>query len=269
MSRFGISGVFTALICLIGIQTLGQDGTVEGHFDNGQLKSRTTYHNGIKHGDSFRWYPNGNLQLQQHFVRGVKSVEYAYYMFAPGLKMWERAFLPEDSTTFRSREWYPNKQLKGEFVTLRGQLHGHFTHYTESGRELSKTYHHGTLVEGTDWFRIDRPNRHESFERIYKDSVCTYLKWTSYNEQGKVAKTESYAGNTCSQLGVKDGIWEEWYPNGQLIYRQEYQNGVAIGVWTWWYESGALKTRFKYENGKVVAGSIEEWAESEMKMKEN
>ncbi|MGD1846968.1 MAG: toxin-antitoxin system YwqK family antitoxin [Salibacteraceae bacterium] len=229
------------------------------YYDGGQLKSKTTFVDGLMDGQAYQWYPNGNLRLLQVFKKGRKPYETAYYMFAPGLKMWERSFLPTDSTTFRSREWYPNQQLKGEFVTMQGHLHGHFKYFTEAGRPLEKTYHKGTLVNGTDWFRIDRPGNHQSFERLYADSSCYYLKWTEYSEQGTTVKTENYTGADCSRQGIKDGTWKEWYPNGQLIYQMHYESDVPVGEWQWWHENGQLKTTFRYENGKVVSGSVQEW----------
>ena len=40
--------------------------------------------------------------------------------------------------------------------------------------------------------------------------------------------------------GQRHGLWELYYPSGQLYFRGNYINGKRDGLWEWYYESGKL-----------------------------
>ena len=37
-------------------------------------------------------------------------------------------------------------------------------------------------------------------------------------------------------MGVADGNYQYWYPNGHLHMEQSYNKGEPQGRWTWWFE---------------------------------
>lgn len=59
----------------------------------------------------------------------------------------------------------------------------------------------------------------------------------------------------------KNGLYEEWYENGQIKERCNYENGKKHGLYEEWYENGQLKEKVNYENGKKH-GLYEEWYEN-------
>ncbi len=50
--------------------------------------------------------------------------------------------------------------------------------------------------------------------------------------------------------GVPDGLWLEWYENGQKELEYSYVNGKKDGNWTVWYENGNKKHHYFYVKGK-------------------
>jgi antitoxin component YwqK of YwqJK toxin-antitoxin module len=50
---------------------------------------------------------------------------------------------------------------------------------------------------------------------------------------------------------VADGLYTEWYPNGQKSLEGEYVDGLKQGPWKVWYENGKLCRTENYLNGKL------------------
>jgi len=69
--------------------------------------------------------------------------------------------------------------------------------------------------------------------------VETYYKDTKTSEKRITYKN-----------GVFNGLYEEWYPNGQLEKRWHYKNGILDGLCEHWYRDERLIERINYRNGK-------------------
>ena len=46
--------------------------------------------------------------------------------------------------------------------------------------------------------------------------------------------------------GKKDGLWEYWYPEGQMRSEENYENGIENGVTTCWYQNGQKLSEKNY-----------------------
>jgi antitoxin component YwqK of YwqJK toxin-antitoxin module len=49
--------------------------------------------------------------------------------------------------------------------------------------------------------------------------------------------------------GLRDGIWEKYLSNGQLIYKGSYKNGDRDGIWEEYYSNGQLYSKLSFKNG--------------------
>ena len=49
--------------------------------------------------------------------------------------------------------------------------------------------------------------------------------------------------------GKKDGLWGEYYKNGQLRTKGEYQNGKRSGHWVFRHETGVLWSEGRFKEG--------------------
>ena len=58
--------------------------------------------------------------------------------------------------------------------------------------------------------------------------------------------------NWEDRLGRKQGLWEYYYPNGQLHIKGSYVSGEKEGIWEYYYSYGSLNAIKVYENGIIV-----------------
>ena len=90
------------------------------------------------------------------------------------------------------------------------------------------------------------------------DSVGGTLK--IYNQaSGKLVTQQGYAH---LRKGVLQGVWENWYPTGQLHMHQEFALGRRVGELRTYYPSGQLKRRETYNLKDDFSSSGECFAEN-------
>ncbi|RZK59935.1 MAG: hypothetical protein EOO91_03305 [Pedobacter sp.] len=68
----------------------------------------------------------------------------------------------------------------------------------------------------------------------------------AFYENGKVKEEGQY------DKGHKNGIWQRFYPNGQLFERLNYWYGKLAGPFTSFWDNGKLKIEGKYSNDKKI-----------------
>ena len=75
----------------------------------------------------------------------------------------------------------------------------------------------------------------------------------------ETSETDFFRG--CTAEGKLHGVYEKYWFNGQLKYRQENSHGELHGAREFFYQSGDLKLREHYRNGEMHG--ILEWYDSE------
>lgn len=56
-----------------------KDGVWTSYFENGQKNSEANFKNGVNHGYSMVWYPNGNVRYFGDYNNGKKVGEWIFY----------------------------------------------------------------------------------------------------------------------------------------------------------------------------------------------
>jgi len=56
--------------------------------------------------------------------------------------------------------------------------------------------------------------------------------------------------NKYNDKGEKHGPWEQYYPKGNLWYKENYINGKKHGLYEIYYYNGNLDYKVNYVNGK-------------------
>jgi antitoxin component YwqK of YwqJK toxin-antitoxin module len=85
-----------------------------------------------------------------------------------------------------------------------------------------------------------------------------------YNEDGQLILSKK---NLTVGGGEKDGLFTNWYKNGQKKDEGIWNNGKLDGVKTYWYENGQKKFERTYKDGKKD-GLWTNWYENGQKMYE-
>ena len=68
--------------------------------------------------------------------------------------------------------------------------------------------------------------------------------WFDYYENGNLREKGYYKN------GKVDGLWEEYFEDGQLSIRKNYKNGILDGLYENYHENGNLEEIGYYNNGK-------------------
>lgn len=69
--------------------------------------------------------------------------------------------------------------------------------------------------------------------------------WEEYWDNGNLQSKGSYVN------GLKEGYWE-YYEDGNLISKGSYKNDLADGIWEYYYTNGRLKFGILYNNGVKI-----------------
>jgi antitoxin component YwqK of YwqJK toxin-antitoxin module len=68
--------------------------------------------------------------------------------------------------------------------------------------------------------------------------------WEEYYSNGQLETKGLYKNN------LRDGYWEEYYDNGQLWNKGSFKNGDRDGYWEEYWSNGQLYSKLSFKNGK-------------------
>ena len=68
--------------------------------------------------------------------------------------------------------------------------------------------------------------------------------------------------NQTDAQGLRQGLWERYWPNGNLWWKGSYLNGKQTGLWEWHWSNGNLWYKGSFLNGKEI-GTWEWYDENE------
>lgn len=58
--------------------------------------------------------------------------------------------------------------------------------------------------------------------------------------------------NRYNRNGLKTGIWEGYWENGNLSHRGSYINGLMVGYWEYYWPDGELDFIKNYREGVEI-----------------
>lgn len=79
----------------------------------------------------------------------------------------------------------------------------------------------------------------------------------NYDNNGNLIKFQKVENDKLI-ICLENGVYQEWWPTGQIKIRANYKNNVKNGLYEEYYESGQIKIRTNFEDDKIV-GHYEEW----------
>lgn len=172
---------------------------------DGRISSITSYLNGLKHGDSFVFYENGQIWKKIQYKNGKIHGDYIFYYENGNIDFTNSFF---DGQPISQKNYYKNGNLKFEFSYLDSYVHGTYTAYFINGAKAYVGYKEKGKFEG----KVKYFNRNGSLLAIE-----TY-------ELGKLKNLKGY---------YNDGdIWiDEYFSNGYFQsekFREYDENGNSI-----------------------------------------
>ena len=160
-------------------------------------------------------------------------------------------------------EWYNDGKKKEEGKYKNGIKHGLWTYYTEIGNgKYEVTY-------TADIYNI----------AVFTDNSDTDYKGSPFTDEPKQDGTylfqekEKYDFSKFPMVfaslkdGKPDGLFTEWYENGQKKGKGISKDGKPDGLFSEWYENGQKRKEVTYKDGKRD-GLLTSWHEHGQKEKE-
>ena len=228
-----------------GIREFPPDGLVVDHYDNGQVRSRVHYDNGVEHGDFAvfyrdggrwergtyvagalegtheKWWTNGRLALREHYVQGKLDGPYVRN-YADGTH-WELAGYRAGERIGPYKKWWKNGALAHDATYVEGKLHGPYRQYYDTGAIWAVArYEHG------------KP-------------LGVHKRWFP---DGRLGYIRHHVG------GRPEGEYKRWYADGTLRLDATYRSGKLHGEFRNWLEDGSVYELATFADGKKVASTL-------------
>lgn len=221
-------------------------------FPNGTLRSAQFWTRGTLEGPFRAWYPSGLLHWDGVYSEGRRDGAYTQYHKGGDLQFeyHYRSGLPEGIW----REYLASGLLSVQETFLAGVLHGRRQTWVraegtdpqedvQEGEEflvLDETYEGGKL-HGTQTHYHTGTNTPRS-KREYSHGEGAGL-WQTFFPTGELETRCEYAG------GKKHGLEEFFTTDGMRVLSKEYREGIGQGLLQTWYPNGGLQSA-----GQLVEG---------------
>lgn len=220
-------------------------------FEKGSLKFVHSYSKGKENGDAFEFDSTGNIITVLKYTDGAVTRQLKINRknnngFLDGMYM----------------SFYDDFKVKEEGMYSQGIKNGIFKYYNTNGELIrSEIWRNGILatdsvVSNVDFKRVYYAgSRVIKSEGLYTQDNNPIGRHNFYNKNGEYIESRHY-----SPFGVlvkdgryntnqkKEGIWTEYYENGNIRSRGNYIDGKKEGLWEYFYLDGSLEQRGVYKN---------------------
>lgn len=220
-------------------------------YPDGKIKQTIPLENGIENGYSYEYDTSGNVITIIYYVKGtVAGIEQINRYNKKGQKdgVW--------------KEFYDDMRVKKEYRYVNGVLNGYYKEYNRNGQlEKAILYVNGEPVDNNPFQTLEIKKKYDEKGRLLSEGTYDSKgrkmgSFKMYNpETGKIFEEYVYFYDTLIAKGPVDenfqrqGQWEEYYTNGNIKARGQYQDGKKTGEWIYFYPNGKIEQRGKYVNG--------------------
>jgi antitoxin component YwqK of YwqJK toxin-antitoxin module len=243
------------------------------------LKSKELFLNGIRQGESFYYYPNGNLQFKVYYrndKRHGKGKELNESGQVISLFEYFNGYLIEntkinrlDANNIKQGRWidfFQHGEIKTDVTYLNGKYHGYYREYNEKGELLKEIrYLNGEPVtrDVEEELRVKADVRTVYHENGKPKYIGAFLEGKpvgihrEYNTDGFLIMAQQYddfsvlqAQGLFDDTGNKTGKWTLFYESGKILGTGNYKNDLRDGEWYYYYENGSTEQKGNYKNDK-------------------
>jgi antitoxin component YwqK of YwqJK toxin-antitoxin module len=227
-------------------QELPRNGYVEFFYPSGQISSAGTMREGKPDGYWVTYYATGikksegkrtNFLLDSiwtFYNNKGDTLQKISYMFGKKngyhvLYSYEKQKEGREYGIIKSRELYVNDKREGisYYYYDDGSLKSEVSYVSGKRQGLSKEYTREGIVHSLIYYHNG------------------YL-------------TDKEEINRTDDLGNKQGVWKEFYPDGKVKKEVDYRDGMLDGLYKEFNEKGNLVMVLKYADGQVIAEDIED-----------
>ena len=231
-------------------------GVVTTYDNSGWLKRTVPYEAGKPHGLAKEYNQEGRVVAVTTYYHGVMSRS-------------ERINRIDDFG-YKQGNWkyfWPNGNIRLEGTFLNDKKHGFFKYYDENGMFLSvEKYDHDELVaDAKETRQLDKrtayhANGRPSIEATYYKDKPEGIR-REYDTAGRVTKGYVFADGILRYEGITDmnglrqGLWKEYYPSGELRSKGKYKNSRPVGIWKFYFEDKTVEIEGEYNSKGQKTGA--------------
>ena len=218
--------------------TFNKDGLLDGesrqYYEEGEIKSVSSFKNNIANGTFISYYQNGNIKEKHTYKNGNEEGEGIFY--------------------------YENGKIEEKYFMKNGKLDGEAINYFEDGKIKNKAIFKDGVTLEEEVYK-DNEVRKNTFKNgeIVKQDIYSKNKILKAKklllENGKMKIISYYEnGNKEEEVFVinelLDGEALVYYPNGKLREKDFFKNGKRDGEAIIYYENGNVKQKSLFKNDK-------------------
>lgn len=150
--------------------------------------------------------------------------------------------------TFKS--YHPNGKLKELGDYQNNFKVGKWLTYYDNGREQNVGgYDKGEELNPEkgkigEWYYCNTSGQPILIEKRDANGSVISKVTNQYHSNGKLEKEI-----TTNRSGINEGIYKEYYSNGNLKTEGTYKSGFQNGPWVYYYENGKIKAKGNFTNG--------------------
>jgi len=245
------------------------DGELIEYYSNGQMLIKEMYVGGVKNGSYNSWFENGQKWTEGTFKNGEwDGLQTEWY--ENGQIIFEKIY--NNGFEIKKKEWsyWGNGQKKEEVTFKDGKKDGLQTEWYKNGQKWTE----GNLILVTDNPLLIlnlAKNKDERFEKVVQsvqeklsdpdaeffplfkqEIVATGLLLSRYYHEfgGNIDDILVQLEQKSYEFSAKDGLWTEWYENGQMLIKEMYVEGVKNGSYNSWFENGQKESEETFKGGK-------------------
>ena len=227
----------------------------------------------LKQGITSYYYPEGELKKTVIYVNGLEegiAKEYAEDGRITQLITYKKGFISNrerinrfDNEGKKHGNWkyyYKNGTLQLECIYKHGLRNGYYKEYDIEGNLL----HAYKFVDGekqefvAELTKLDvkteyYPNGKVKVKATYKDDKPEGV-WREYSEDGEIEKSYIFkygiiiGEGIITEQGEKTGPWKEYFDNGVLKGKGNYDKDVRVGPWTYYHRNGEIEQTGIYDS---------------------
>ena len=214
-----MTGVQTCALPICFPVTILKTGIWEEYHSNGNLYSKGLYVNGKREGIWEEYYSNGNIGSKGLYRDGKRE------------GIWE--------------EYWHNGNIKSKRLYKDDKEDGLWEYYHPNGNIWSKVlFKDGEFIKKLPLNESEQPKKKLFIPRRQSGENS---KWNQWNKEQPVK--DGIRINQYTHDGIKTGIWEEYYSNGNIGSKGSYKDGEEDGLWEWYHENGNILSKGLYVDG--------------------
>lgn len=222
-----------------------KNGLRETFYPNGKIFTRATYEDNQLVGGTTTWYENGQKKITGQFIDDEKHGLWRHF-YEDGSRYREIEYV-NDRPHGKHIKWHKNGQIHEQGHFKYGRRYAFWTTWYFGGQKRSA----GEFIDGkrdSSWVWWHK-NGQVSSKGIMKIGK-RILDWRDWYDNGQVEKSYSY-----DSLGVMQGLYYEFYPDGSKKVEGFSVGGKKHGLWREWDSDGNLVVERQFEEGELITDS--------------